>query len=179
MISWKWGPALAAGCTVNRYNSLFTFEAIVLALWTLCARLSSSPPSRRPWRRFTWPISLLRYNTYTYNHSSLQSYLFFRLDFLPESSMWLTVSAKRLEQPLQLIRMSTRSPSPVRLSWVNFCLEVLNHISFTLLVCIDQVGKLIMEEAAKSNLKRVSLELGGKSPIVVFPDVDCTYFFFS
>jgi acyl-CoA reductase-like NAD-dependent aldehyde dehydrogenase len=29
-----------------------------------------------------------------------------------------------------------------------------------------------MEAAAKSNLKRVSLELGGKSPIVVFPDVD-------
>ena len=29
-----------------------------------------------------------------------------------------------------------------------------------------------MESAAKSNLKRVSLELGGKSPIVVFPDVD-------
>merc|ERR1712136_20856 len=34
------------------------------------------------------------------------------------------------------------------------------------------VGKAIMETAAKSNLKRVSLELGGKSPIVVFPDVD-------
>lgn len=29
-----------------------------------------------------------------------------------------------------------------------------------------------MEAAANSNLKRVSLELGGKSPIVVFPDVD-------
>lgn len=29
-----------------------------------------------------------------------------------------------------------------------------------------------MEAAAKSNLKRVSLELGGKSPVVVFPDVD-------
>jgi len=34
------------------------------------------------------------------------------------------------------------------------------------------VGKAIMETAAKSNLKRVTLELGGKSPIVVFPDVD-------
>jgi acyl-CoA reductase-like NAD-dependent aldehyde dehydrogenase len=33
-----------------------------------------------------------------------------------------------------------------------------------------------METAAKSNLKRVSLELGGKSPIVVFPDVDCKKF---
>lgn len=27
-----------------------------------------------------------------------------------------------------------------------------------------------MEEAAKSNLKRVTLELGGKSPLVVFND---------
>ena len=38
------------------------------------------------------------------------------------------------------------------------------------------VGKMIMEAAAKSNLKRVSLELGGKSPIVVFPDVDCKFY---
>ena len=36
---------------------------------------------------------------------------------------------------------------------------------------------MIMEAAAKSNLKRVSLELGGKSPIVVFPDVDCKFYF--
>lgn len=36
-----------------------------------------------------------------------------------------------------------------------------------------EVGKLIMEAAAKSNLKKVSLELGGKSPLVVFDDVDC------
>lgn len=44
-----------------------------------------------------------------------------------------------------------------------------NKIAFT---GSTAVGKLIMEAAAKSNLKRVSLELGGKSPIVVFPDVD-------
>lgn len=36
-----------------------------------------------------------------------------------------------------------------------------------------EVGKLIMEAAAKSNLKKVSLELGGKSPLVVFDDADC------
>jgi len=35
-----------------------------------------------------------------------------------------------------------------------------------------EVGHLIMESAAKSNLKRVSLELGGKSPNVVFADAD-------
>ncbi len=32
------------------------------------------------------------------------------------------------------------------------------------------VGKLVMECAARSNLKRVWLELGGKSPFIVFPD---------
>src|ERR1700756_507139 len=35
-----------------------------------------------------------------------------------------------------------------------------------------EVGHLIMEGAAKSNLKRVSLELGGKSPNIVFADAD-------
>lgn len=35
-----------------------------------------------------------------------------------------------------------------------------------------EVGKLIMKAAAESNLKKVSLELGGKSPLVVFDDVD-------
>lgn len=29
-----------------------------------------------------------------------------------------------------------------------------------------------MEAAAKSNLKQVSLELGGKSPLVIFDDAD-------
>jgi aldehyde dehydrogenase (NAD+) len=35
-----------------------------------------------------------------------------------------------------------------------------------------EVGHLIMEAAAKSNLKRVTLELGGKSPNIVFADTD-------
>jgi aldehyde dehydrogenase (NAD+) len=35
-----------------------------------------------------------------------------------------------------------------------------------------EVGRLILEAAAKSNLKRVTLELGGKSPNIVFSDVD-------
>jgi aldehyde dehydrogenase (NAD+) len=35
-----------------------------------------------------------------------------------------------------------------------------------------EVGRLILQAAGKSNLKRVSLELGGKSPNIVFADAD-------
>ncbi|KAM4597309.1 retinaldehyde dehydrogenase 3 isoform 1-T1 [Fundulus diaphanus] len=35
-----------------------------------------------------------------------------------------------------------------------------------------EVGQLIKESAAKSNLKRVTLELGGKNPCIVFADCD-------
>lgn len=35
-----------------------------------------------------------------------------------------------------------------------------------------EVGHLVMEAAGRSNLKRVSLELGGKSPNIVFADAD-------
>ena len=34
------------------------------------------------------------------------------------------------------------------------------------------IGRKIMETAAKTNLKRISLELGGKSPAIVFNDAD-------
>jgi len=33
-------------------------------------------------------------------------------------------------------------------------------------------GQIVMEAAAKSNLKRISLELGGKSPNIIFADAD-------
>ncbi|KAF5748602.1 aldehyde dehydrogenase family 2 member C4-like [Tripterygium wilfordii] len=35
-----------------------------------------------------------------------------------------------------------------------------------------EVGRAVMEAAAKSNLKQVSLELGGKSPMLIFDDAD-------
>lgn len=44
-----------------------------------------------------------------------------------------------------------------------------NKVAFT---GSTEVGKLIKEAAGKSNLKRVTLELGGKSPVIVFADAD-------
>lgn len=41
------------------------------------------------------------------------------------------------------------------------------------LFLLFQVGKLIQEAAGRSNLKRVTLELGGKSPNIIFADADC------
>ncbi|KAJ8749824.1 hypothetical protein K2173_013227 [Erythroxylum novogranatense] len=44
-----------------------------------------------------------------------------------------------------------------------------DKISFT---GSTEVGRLIMQAAAASNLKHVSLELGGKSPLLIFDDAD-------
>ena len=38
--------------------------------------------------------------------------------------------------------------------------------------CSTLVGRKIMEAAAKSNMKTVTLELGGKSPNIIFDDAD-------
>lgn len=46
--------------------------------------------------------------------------------------------------------------------------ELVDKVAFT---GSTEVGRLILKAAA-GNLKRVSLELGGKSPVVVFPDAD-------
>lgn len=48
----------------------------------------------------------------------------------------------------------------------------INKVAFT---GSTEVGKIIMEGAAKSNLKRVTLELGGKSPNVIYKDADLDY----
>ncbi|XP_018415435.1 PREDICTED: retinal dehydrogenase 2 isoform X2 [Nanorana parkeri] len=40
---------------------------------------------------------------------------------------------------------------------------------------IKEVGKKIQEETGRSNLKRVTLELGGKSPNIIFADADLDY----
>ncbi|XP_057748409.1 aldehyde dehydrogenase family 2 member C4-like isoform X1 [Arachis stenosperma] len=45
----------------------------------------------------------------------------------------------------------------------------IDKVSFT---GSTEVGREIMQAAAKSNLKQVSLELGGKSPLIIFDDAD-------
>ena len=45
----------------------------------------------------------------------------------------------------------------------------------TVHLCVDlllQVGSLILKAAGSSNLKRTTLELGGKSPNIIFADCD-------
>lgn len=42
-----------------------------------------------------------------------------------------------------------------------------------------KVGHLIMQAAGKTNLKRVSLELGGKSPLIVCEDADGLYYLYT
>lgn len=51
--------------------------------------------------------------------------------------------------------------------WI--ALVVVKH---ELQILILQVGKLILEAAGASNCKRVTLEMGGKSPLVIFDDAD-------
>jgi coniferyl-aldehyde dehydrogenase len=46
---------------------------------------------------------------------------------------------------------------------------LLHQVAFT---GSTEVGRLIMESAARSNLKTVWLELGGKSPLIIFDDAD-------
>ncbi|CAF2571897.1 unnamed protein product [Rotaria sp. Silwood2] len=50
--------------------------------------------------------------------------------------------------------------------------EDIDKVAFTGSV---EVGKKVQEAAAKSNLKRVSLELGGKSPLIICEDADLDY----
>ena len=45
----------------------------------------------------------------------------------------------------------------------------IDKVSFT---GSTEVGHKVMQAAATSNLKQVSLELGGKSPLLIFDDAD-------
>lgn len=56
-----------------------------------------------------------------------------------------------------------------RYNYHTLILELLLQLAFT---GSTATGKVVLELAAKSNLKPVTLELGGKSPFIVCEDAD-------
>ncbi|XP_026470148.1 retinal dehydrogenase 2-like [Ctenocephalides felis] len=109
MISWKWGPALAAGCTIVLKPAEQTpLTALYLAALT---------------KEAGFPAGVI--------------------NILPGYGP--TAGAAIAEHP------------------------DINKVAFT---GSTEVGRKVMAAAASSNLKRVSLELGGKSPLVIFDDAD-------
>lgn len=55
---------------------------------------------------------------------------------------------------------------------VGQALALHDHIDHVVFVGKSEIGKLVMESAARSNLKKVSLQLSGKSPLIVLKDFD-------
>ncbi|XP_012263551.1 aldehyde dehydrogenase 1A1 [Athalia rosae] len=109
MLSWKWGPALAAGCTIV----LKPAEQTPLTALYVASLVQEAG----------FPAGVI--------------------NVLPGYGP--TAGAAIAEHP------------------------DINKVAFT---GSTEVGHLIMAAAAKTNLKRVSLELGGKSPLVIFDDFD-------
>lgn len=109
MLAWKWGPALAAGCTV-----------------------------------------ILKPAEQT-----------------PLTALYLAALSKEAGFPAGVINV-VPGYGPTAGAAIASHSDV-NKVAFT---GSTEVGHLIMEASAKSNLKRVSLELGGKSPLVIMDDAD-------
>ncbi|KAJ6641020.1 Aldehyde dehydrogenase X, mitochondrial [Pseudolycoriella hygida] len=109
MLAWKWGPALAAGCTVV------------------------TKPAEQT----------------------------------PLSALYIAALSKEAGFPAGVINVVSGFGPTAGAAIVSH--PKIRKVAFT---GSTEVGKLIMKNAADSNLKKVSLELGGKSPLVVFDDVD-------
>ncbi|XP_037826553.1 aldehyde dehydrogenase 9 [Lucilia sericata] len=109
MLSWKWGPALAVGCTIVMKPAEQT----------------------------------------------------------PLTALHMAALAKEAGFPAGVINIIT-GYGPTAGAAISEHPEI-RKVAFTGSV---EIGRVVMEAAAKSNLKRVSLELGGKSPIFVFDDAN-------
>ncbi|KAI8130824.1 hypothetical protein FF38_00444 [Lucilia cuprina] len=109
MLSWKWGPALAVGCTIVMKPAEQT----------------------------------------------------------PLTALHMAALAKEAGFPPGVINIIT-GYGPTAGAAISEHPEI-RKVAFTGSV---DIGRVVMEAAAKSNLKRVSLELGGKSPIFVFDDTN-------
>ncbi|KJC35064.1 succinate-semialdehyde dehydrogenase [Bradyrhizobium sp. LTSP849] len=87
-------------------------------------------------------------------------------DFTPYSALALGVLAERAGIPAGVINIVTGLPSEIGAEIM--ANEKVRKISFT---GSTRVGSLLMRGAADS-IKRVSLELGGNAPFIVFDDAD-------
>ncbi|XP_022900049.2 aldehyde dehydrogenase 1A1 [Onthophagus taurus] len=109
MLAWKWGPALAAGCTIVLKPSELT----------------------------------------------------------PLTALYVAQLSKEAGFPPGVINV-VPGYGPTAGTAIALHPDI-NKVAFTGSV---EVGRLIMENASKSNLKRISLELGGKSPLIICNDAD-------
>lgn len=90
-----------------------------------------------------------------------------------EFSTSFRVTDRRPERRLLLILESIKSPSLAQpRSRLKITISRKSCFQHEYILCDLQVGQLVAETAAKTNLKRVTLELGGKSPLVVLKDVN-------
>jgi acyl-CoA reductase-like NAD-dependent aldehyde dehydrogenase len=85
----------------------------------------------------------------------------------PLSALWLAKIAQEAGVPDGVLNVVT---GPGEVTGAALTAAPVDKIAFT---GSTEVGKLIMAAASKT-LARVSLELGGKSPNIVFPDADLT-----
>ncbi|CAK9150885.1 unnamed protein product [Ilex paraguariensis] len=85
----------------------------------------------------------------------------------PLSSLYYAHLAKLAGVPDGVINVVT-GYGPIAGAAISSHMDI-DKISFT---GSTDVGRLVMQAAAMSNLKPVSLELGGKSPLIVFDDAD-------
>lgn len=110
MLTWKWAPALAVGCT-----------------------LVLKPAEQTPL-----------------------------------SALYMAALSKEAGFPDGVINVVNGFGPTVGASIVNH--PEIRKVAFTGSV---ETGRIITEGSSKSNLKNVSLELGGKSPLVIFDDANC------
>ena len=87
-------------------------------------------------------------------------------ELTPFSALALAALAERVGFPPGVINVVTGLPEPIGEALTSS--ETVRKLSFT---GSTRVGKLLMEKAART-LKRVSLELGGNAPFIIFSDAD-------
>jgi succinate-semialdehyde dehydrogenase/glutarate-semialdehyde dehydrogenase len=77
--------------------------------------------------------------------------------------------ASRAGIPKGVINVITALSNTVEVGHTLTSSPLVHKISFT---GSTRVGKLLMRQCAETTLKKVSLELGGNAPFIVFPDAD-------